>query len=104
MRASIRRMGFLVACLLGVAAMAAGLGVGDARAKEAKAPKRNPTEKEAEGFLATVTGLLAPVSKSTSIADWQAATDVTPEHTGQRTGPRPSSRTARSSTRRRPGS
>jgi peptidyl-dipeptidase A len=72
-------MGFLVACLL-------GLGVGDARAKEAKAPKRNPTEKEAEGFLATVTGLLAPVSKSTSIADWQAATDVTPEHTGQRTG------------------
>ena len=31
-------------------------------------------------------GLLAPVSTSASLADWAAATDVTPEHTGQRTG------------------
>ena len=76
-------MGFLVACLAGVAAVAAGLG---AAAAPAKAPKRNPTEKDAEAFLATVTALLAPVSTSATLADWQAATDVTPEHTGQRTG------------------
>ncbi len=43
-------------------------------------------EKEAEAFLATVTGLLGPVAMSANLADWAAATDVTPEHTGQRTG------------------
>ena len=51
-----------------------------------KAGKHTAAEKEAEAFLATVTGLLAPVSTSAGLADWAAATDVTPEHTGQRTG------------------
>ena len=48
--------------------------------------KRTVTEKEAEAFLDVVTPLLVPVSTTAAEADWIAATDVTPEHTGQRTG------------------
>ena len=33
-----------------------------------------------------MTGLVWPVSTSASLADWAAATDVTPEHVAQRTG------------------
>ena len=43
-------------------------------------------EKEAQAFLATVTSLLGPVAVSANLADWASLTDVTPEHTGQRTG------------------
>src|SRR5882724_7395593 len=52
------------------------------------APKKKATaaEKEAEAFLDTITALLAPVSTVAAEADWAAATDVTPEHTGLRTG------------------
>src|SRR6185437_15115873 len=32
------------------------------------------------------TSLLAPVAVSANLADWTSLTDVTPEHTGQRTG------------------
>jgi peptidyl-dipeptidase A len=80
MRPSIRRLGFRVACLLACAAAAAQA------AKPAKPGKKTPAEKDAEAFLEGVTGLLAPVSTATSEADWIAATDVTIEHTGQRTG------------------
>jgi peptidyl-dipeptidase A len=76
MRPSIRNLGILVACAAGGAA-----GVAAAAGKRAA-----PVQKEAEAFLATVTGLIAPVANSTNIADWLAATDVTPEHTGQRSG------------------
>jgi peptidyl-dipeptidase A len=92
MRPSIRRIALLVACLSAGAAVAAtAAGPGDAAkparaAKAAKAAKKSPLQKEADAFLATVTGLLAPVSTSASQADWLAATDVTPEHVAQRTG------------------
>src|SRR5262245_56439643 len=90
MRPSIRHLGVLVACLLAGLAVATA-GAADQPAKEpAKAPakrgKRGPIQQEADAFLATVTGLLAPVSTSASLADWAAATDVTPEHVAQRTG------------------
>ena len=75
MRASIRHVGILVACLSVAPAAAAG-GKG----------KQTPIQKEADAFLATVTGLLAPVSTIAANADWEAATDVTPEHVAQRTG------------------
>ncbi len=48
--------------------------------------KKTATEKDAEAFLDIVTSLLMPVSTTAADADWAAATDVTPEHTGQRTG------------------
>jgi peptidyl-dipeptidase A len=86
MRASIRHLGFLVACLsAGAAVAAAAAGAADT-AKPGKQGKRGPAQKEADAFLATVTGLLAPVSTSAANADWAAATDVTPEHVAQRTG------------------
>jgi peptidyl-dipeptidase A len=47
---------------------------------------KSAAEKEAEAFLTTVTSLLGPVAVSTNLADWASLTDVTPEHTGQRTG------------------
>src|SRR5262245_39463043 len=86
MRPSIRHLGVLVACLsAGAVGAAAATGAGDA-AKPAKGGKRGPVQKDADAFLATVTGLLAPVSTSASLADWAAVTDVTPDHVGQRTG------------------
>jgi len=48
--------------------------------------KTTATEKEARAFLDVVTSLLTPVSTTAAEADWVAATDVTPEHTGLRTG------------------
>src|SRR5215831_5441014 len=48
--------------------------------------KKTATEKEAEAFLDVVTSLLMPVSTTAADADWVAATDVTPENTGLRTG------------------
>ncbi len=61
--------------------------VGAPHASDA-APKKKATaaEKEAEAFLDTITALLVPVSTVAAEADWAAATDVTPEHTGLRTG------------------
>src|SRR5687767_5956418 len=76
MRTSIRNLGILVACVAGGAA-----GVAAAPSKRAA-----PVQKEAEVFLATVTGLIAPVSTSTGLVDWAAATDVTPDHIGARAG------------------
>jgi len=76
MRPSIRQAGVLVACIFaGVAFAAAAAG-----------PKKGPIQKEADAFLATMSGVLLPVSTSASLADWAAATDVTPEHVAQRTG------------------
>src|SRR5215831_3751804 len=102
MRPSIRRIGVLVACLSAGAAVAAAAGPGetgqgahvgkadkpDKAGKPAKAAttKKGAVQKEADAFLATVSGLLAPVSTSASLADWVAATDVTPEHVAERIG------------------
>jgi peptidyl-dipeptidase A len=85
MRPSIRSIAVLVACLsAGVAVATAGAADPPARPK-AKG-KRGPIQQEADAFLSTLTGLLGPVSTSASLADWAAATDVTPEHVAQRTG------------------
>ena len=51
------------------------------RAEARAAPAFN-----AEAFLESVTSLLLPVVTTTQGIDWIAATDVTPEHTGQRAG------------------
>ena len=81
MRTSIRNLGIGVACFA-IACVAGGAaGVAAAAGKRAA-----PVQKEAEAFLATVTGLIAPVSTSTGLVDWAAATDVTPEHIGERAG------------------
>src|SRR6185369_8174744 len=56
------------------------------KTKPAKKGNATPAQKEADAFLATVTGLIWPVSTSATLADWAAATDVTPEHVAQRTG------------------
>jgi peptidyl-dipeptidase A len=78
---SIRNLGIWVACFA-VACVAGGVaGIAAAAGKRAA-----PVQKEAEVFLATVTGLIAPVSTSTGLVDWAAATDVTPDHIGERAG------------------
>jgi peptidyl-dipeptidase A len=86
MRASIRQIGLLVACLSAGAAVAAGPGDAAKASKAAKATKKTPVQKDADAFLATVSGLVWPASTSATLADWTAATDVTPEHVAQRTG------------------
>jgi peptidyl-dipeptidase A len=60
-------------------------GAGPTRGPKASG-KTTATEKEARAFLDVVTSLLTPVSTTAAEADWVAATDVTPEHTGLRTG------------------
>ena len=84
MRPSIRHTGVLVACL--VAGAAAASAAATESTKPVKAAKRSPIQKEADAFLATVTGLIRPVSTSSNQVDWVAATDVTPEHVAERTG------------------
>src|SRR5262245_20741726 len=79
MRASIRYGAVLVACLSICADVAAGTD-------SPRKGKPSALQKEADAFLATVTGVLAPVSTSASLADWTAATDVTPEHVAERSG------------------
>src|SRR4051812_32055134 len=100
MRASIRHIGVLVACLgAGAGAVAVAATASPPESAKAAEPgsagkvgkmkkkgKSSPAQKEADAFLATVTGLVWPVSTSASLADWAAATDVTPEHVAQRTG------------------
>jgi peptidyl-dipeptidase A len=90
MSASIRRLSILVACLAGGAvwflAGTPGAAAPKPAAKSTKSGKKTPIQKDADAFLAMVSGLLQPVSTSAANADWIAATDVTPEHTGQRTG------------------
>src|SRR6185295_17901980 len=82
MQASIRHVGILVACL----SVATAVAVGAPAIAEGGKGKQTPTQKEADAFLATVTGLLSPVSTTAANAYWEAATDVTPEHVAQRTG------------------
>jgi peptidyl-dipeptidase A len=57
-----------------------------AAAPHKAAPKKTAAEKEAQAFLDAVTPLLIPAGTAAAEADWIAATDVTPEHTGQRAG------------------
>ncbi|HEX3901767.1 MAG TPA: M2 family metallopeptidase [Polyangia bacterium] len=91
MRPSIRWTLALVACVGGAVlagSVASAVDVpGKSAAKPApRASHKSATEKEAEAFLTTVTSLLAPVAVTANLADWASLTDVTPEHTGQRTG------------------
>ena len=70
MRPSIRHIGVLVACLSAGIAVAAGAADAPKASKAgnpdkpAKRGKRGPVQQEADAFLATVTGLLDPVSTS----------------------------------------
>jgi peptidyl-dipeptidase A len=54
------------------------------------APKRSrrvtAAERDARVFLETMNALLQPATTAASEAAWAAATDVTPEHTGERAG------------------
>src|SRR4051794_39162398 len=88
MRPSIRSLAVLVACAAVVAGAAAAARPPKTEKSAAgkAAGKAGPQEKEGRAFLDGVTGLLWPVSTAAGQADWIAATDVTPEHTGQRTG------------------
>jgi peptidyl-dipeptidase A len=79
MRPLIRRAGVLVASgalLLGVA--------GSARPGSPK--KKSAVERDAEAFLESLSSLVQPVATVTNGVDWVASTDVTPEHTAERTG------------------
>jgi peptidyl-dipeptidase A len=78
MRRSIRNTVLLVAC--------ASAGLAAAKPAAKKSQSQTPVEKDAEAFLANATGLIWPASTASALADWAASTDVTPEHTGQRTG------------------
>ena len=84
---SIRRSSLLVACLIG-GAMWLPSATPDAAPKggNTKAAKKTALQKDADAFLTVVTGLLQPASTAAARVDWVAATDVTPEHTAQRTG------------------
>src|SRR5437763_365184 len=84
---SIRRSSILVACLLGGAVWLPSASPGAApKAGNTKSGKKTALQKDADAFLAMVTGLLEPASTAAARVDWVAATDVTPEHTAQRTG------------------
>jgi peptidyl-dipeptidase A len=89
MHASIRWALPLVACA-GVAVASGGAsgagGTAQAATRAKRSPPKTAVEKEAEAFLSTVTSLLGPVAVTTNLAEWASLTDVTPEHTGQRTG------------------
>jgi peptidyl-dipeptidase A len=84
----MRRLSLLLVIVTAAASVA--LAASPSRNKNGKAKAKTgtttATEKEAEAFLDTVTPLLQPVATTAAEADWLAATDVTPEHTGQRTG------------------
>ncbi len=80
--------GFLVKIMF-AALFAAALSLaqpGHTVAAKKTAARVTAEEKAARAFLETVTALVAPTSKVASLAAWAAATDVTPEHTGERTG------------------
>jgi peptidyl-dipeptidase A len=58
----------------------------------ASTPARRPArkvsalERDARAYLETMNSLLQPVTTAASESAWSAATDVTPEHTGERAG------------------
>jgi peptidyl-dipeptidase A len=76
-----------VVASLAVALAAGGAGAGEPKPAPRKpAGKKTPLQREADAFLESVTSLMLPVATTTNGVDWIAATDVTPEHTGQRAG------------------
>jgi len=80
-------MGAWMGALLGAAVLPGGVAAAAPKSATKPSKKSNSAaEKEAEAFLSTVTSLLGPVAVSANLADWTSLTDVTPEHTGQRTG------------------
>jgi peptidyl-dipeptidase A len=78
--------------LTGGLSLAAAMGLPRARsatptaAPKPAAGKKTAAQKEARAFLEIATPLLLPVATVDSEVNWTAATDVTPEHTGARTG------------------
>jgi peptidyl-dipeptidase A len=82
MRPLIRRAGVLVAS---GALLLAAAGTAASGAKVNKT-KKNAVERDAEAFLESVSSLIQPVATATNNVDWVASTDVTPDHTAERTG------------------
>jgi peptidyl-dipeptidase A len=80
MRPLIRSAGVLVAS---GALLLATLGVAP---PAGSGKKKSAVERDAEAFLASVSSLLQPVETATDNVDWIASTDVTPEHTAERSG------------------
>src|SRR3954468_200058 len=66
-----------------VALIALGSTAAQAPPRTRKVPA---VERDARAYLETMNTLLQPVSTAASEAAWSAATDVTPEHTGERAG------------------
>jgi peptidyl-dipeptidase A len=79
MRPLIRRGGVAVAS---AALLLAAAGT----ARPGSPKKKNAVERDAEAFIASVSSLIQPVATATNNVDWVASTDVTPEHTAERTG------------------
>jgi peptidyl-dipeptidase A len=66
-----------------VALIALGSTAAQAPPRTRKVPA---VERDARAYLETMNALLQPVTTAASEAAWSAATDVTPEHTGERAG------------------
>jgi peptidyl-dipeptidase A len=66
--------------------MCAALLSATALAAPRPSPRPTAAEREARAFLETMTALVQPVATVAAEAAWNAATDVTPEHTGARAG------------------
>jgi peptidyl-dipeptidase A len=75
----------LLAIAVGALALV-GSDPGSLHAASAKKSRKTAAEREAAAFLDEVTPLLLPVATVAAQAAWKAATDVTPEHTGERAG------------------
>jgi len=70
--------------LVVVVSALACVGALSLRAAEKPTRKLSSAEREARGFLETVTGLVQPLNTVANQAAWIAATDVSPEHTAAR--------------------
>jgi peptidyl-dipeptidase A len=75
-------MGVLVAS----GALLLGTAAAGGTQKSTKSKKKNAVERDAEAFIGSVSSLIQPVATVTNNVDWVASTDVTAEHTAQRTG------------------
>jgi len=70
--------------LVVVVSALACVGALSLRAAEKPTRKLSSAEREARGFLETVTGLVQPLNTVANQAAWIAATDASPEHTAAR--------------------
>jgi peptidyl-dipeptidase A len=74
-------LGLLIVALARVAAAAP-----EVPPTAAPAPRTSAAEREAQAFLDGFADLSRPVARAAALAAWKAASDLTPEHAGERTG------------------